>query len=117
MKGTFKRIALVAVGVCLCLNSFAETPLLQEGKKTVFQRVVSNPNAVLYADPNATMKVNTPRTFTSYYVYKRQGDMVRVGVSTTEAQGWMKKDSVTEWPQAIGKYLFYVSQILYPVFK
>jgi len=101
MKFVFKKITLATLCLCLCFNAIAETPLLQEGKKTVFQRVVSNPNAVLYSDDKGTQVINKPRTFTSFYVYKRQGNMVRVGVSTTEALGWMKADSVTEWPQAI----------------
>jgi serine/threonine-protein kinase PpkA len=101
MRLNLKTLALTTFSVFFCCSTLAETPLLQEGKKTVFQRVVSNPNAVLYSDDKGTQVINKPRTFTSFYVYKRQGNMVRVGVSTTEALGWMKADSVTEWPQAI----------------
>ena len=80
---------------------FAAQPLLQEGKRTVFQRVVSNPGAVLYADPEGQIAAEKPRTFTSFYVYARKEGMLRVGVSTTEPQGWLREKDATEWPQAI----------------
>ena len=70
---------------CVCSQ-----PLLQPGKRTVFQRVVSNPNAILYEDQNAQTPLTKPRTFTSFYVYAREAEMIQVGVSTTEPQGWFK---------------------------
>ncbi len=80
----------------------AEQPLLQEGKKTVWQRVVSHPGAKLYASPQADGSVvSTPRTFTSFYVYERNGDMVRVGVASNKSDGWLKQSDTTVWPQAI----------------
>ncbi|MBQ7617297.1 MAG: VWA domain-containing protein, partial [Desulfovibrio sp.] len=85
----------------LACMALADKPLLKEGKRTVFQRVVSNPGAVLYADPQAQIEVGRPRTFTSFYVYKRTDEMLRVGVSSTEASGWLKTSEATEWPQAI----------------
>lgn len=90
-------------------NAHAEQPLLQEGKKSVYQRVVSHPGALLYAEPSGQTTVGKPRTFTSYYVYARQGNMIRVGVSTTQAQGWLKATDATEWPQAIT--LLFTSQM------
>ena len=79
----------------------AEQPLTQEGKTTVFQRVVSHPGAKLYSDASAAQVVGSPRTFTSFYVYARQNDMLRVGVSSTKADGWLRLADSTEWPQAI----------------
>ncbi len=90
---------LLVVGTALPV--MAEQPLTQEGKKTVFQRVVSHPGARLYSDAAATNAVSTPRTFTSYYVYEKSGDMLRVGVSTTQSDGWLKNTESTPWPQAI----------------
>lgn len=87
-----------------CLNAIpaiAEQPLLQEGKKTVFQRVLSHPDAKLYSDPAASKVLKSPRTFTSFYVYEQQNNMLRVGVSTTKADGWVKLQETTNWPQAI----------------
>ena len=79
----------------------AAQPLLQEGKRTVFQRVVSNPGAVLYADPTGQKTVRKPRTFTSFYVYARKDGMLQVGVSSSAPDGWLREKDATEWPQAI----------------
>lgn len=79
----------------------AERPLLQEGKKTVFQRVVSHPQAKLYADAGASQVLSSPRTFTSFYVYGVEGDMLRVGVSASKADGWLKLTETTNWPTAV----------------
>lgn len=80
----------------------AEKPLTQNGKQSVFQRVVSNPGAQLYASSDAGGQViATPKVFTSYYVYERAGDMLRVGVSATQSDGWLKASEATEWAQAI----------------
>lgn len=81
--------------------ALAEQPLVQEGKKTVFQRVVSHPGAILYADEKKSTEKGKPRTFTSFYVYERKNGMLRVGVSSTKADGWIEPEKVTEWPQAI----------------
>ncbi|MBQ7606540.1 MAG: VWA domain-containing protein, partial [Desulfovibrionaceae bacterium] len=104
--------SLLLVFLCFCAifagglifqkdAAYAAQPLLQEGKRTVFQRVVSNPRAVLYADPTGQVALGKPRTFTTFYVYARKEGMLRVGVSTTEPQGWLKEEDATEWPQAI----------------
>ncbi len=101
MRFIYKSIVAALMSTFITATAVAEQPMLQEGKKTVYQRVVSNPGAVLYSDPNGQMKVGNPRTFTAYYVYAQKGDMVRVGASATKADGWISKDLVTWWPQAI----------------
>lgn len=89
----------------LCFNAFTSVvqaePLVQEGKKTVFQRVVSHPSAILFSDSEMTKQKGTPRTFTSFYVFDRKPGKLQVGVSTEKPDGWIKSSSVTEWPQAI----------------
>ncbi|MDE6734687.1 MAG: VWA domain-containing protein, partial [Desulfovibrio sp.] len=83
--------------------SGAAQPLLQEGKKSVFQRVVTHPGAKLYAGPEAgaaTLRESIP-TFTALYIYDRQGDRLQVGAGSDKADGWIDKALVTEWPQAI----------------
>lgn len=98
-----KKILLVlALGAFLSAPALAaEKPLLQEGKKTIFERVVSHPGAIMYEDEKATKEVGKPRTFTSFYVYDRKGDMVKVGVSASASDGWIKTSDTTDWPQAI----------------
>lgn len=108
LQGTY------AVGLCLALLGLlssgvamaadpARTPLPQEGKKSVYQRVVSHPGAKLLSAPAAGASVinNAVKTFTAFYVYGRQGNMVEVGVSAGKADGWMEDRLATAWPQAI----------------
>lgn len=92
----FGALALFAASPAL-----AERPLLQEGKRTVFERVISHPNAKLYADASATQALSSPRTFTSFYVYGAEGNMLRVGVSASKSDGWLKLDETTRWPSAV----------------
>ncbi|MEG2004460.1 MAG: vWA domain-containing protein [Bilophila sp.] len=78
------------------------SPLLQEGKKTLFQRVVSHPGAKLYAGAEAgAATLKEAKTFTVYYIYARQGDRLAVGVNSNAVDGWLDANTVTEWPQAI----------------
>lgn len=81
----------------------ARTPLLQPGKKSVYQRVLSHPGARLYAGPEADAQVKNDRvkTFTVFYIYGRQGERLEVGAGSSGADGWVDASMVTEWPQAI----------------
>lgn len=95
---------LLAAAFCLtAAPAGAAQPLLQEGKKSVFQRVVTHPGAKLYAGAEAgaaTLRESIP-TFTALYIYDRQGDRLQVGAGSDKADGWIDKALVTEWPQAI----------------
>lgn len=82
-------------------NVLAETPLLQEGKKTLFQRVVSHPEAKLFADATGTQPASDVTTFTVFYVYNRQDGRVQVGVNSNKPDGWINAAQLTDWPQAI----------------
>lgn len=93
---------MVFPGLCLA-QSAGRTPLLQEGKKSVYQRAVSHPGAKLYAGPNAEAPVlrDDVKTFTVFYIYGRDGDRLEVGTGSNRADGWIDTKLVTEWPQAI----------------
>ena len=66
----------------------AASPLLQEGKKTLYQRVVSHPGAALYAAATGNDVVKSPvRTFSVFYVYAREGARLQVGAGTTGGEG------------------------------
>ncbi|MCR5814608.1 MAG: VWA domain-containing protein [Desulfovibrio sp.] len=83
-------------------QALAMKPLLQEGKTSVFQRVVTHPGARLYSGPEATAQAGKEvRTFTVMYIYARQGQRLQVGVNSNKADGWIDANLVTEWPQAI----------------
>lgn len=112
LSGTAACLILAAL---LCLppslsgapQSAGETaerrPLLQPGKKTLYQRVISHPGARLHTGPedDAAPLPNQVQTFTAFYVYGREGNRLEAGVSTTGPDGWIDTDKVTEWPQAI----------------
>ena len=96
-------LLLLAALTLLAAPCGAAQPLLQEGKKSVFQRVVTHPGARLYAGPEAgaaTLRERIP-TFTAMYIYDRQGDRLQVGAGSDKADGWIDKSLATEWPQAI----------------
>lgn len=78
-------------------------PLLQEGKKTLFQRVISHPGAKLYAQPDGNSQVlqSAVKPFTVFYVYTNAKDWLEVGTSSTEAMGWLQIDKTSKWKQAL----------------
>lgn len=83
-------------------------PLLLPGKKTLFQRVISNPGANIYvsADKTSPLVQASVKPFTIFYVYERlQMDGVewlKVGPSAScEINGWVEMDMVSEWRQSL----------------
>ena len=81
----------------------ARTSLVQDGKKTVFQRVITHPGAQLFAGPEQGAPVlrESVKTFTAMYIYDRKDDRLEVGVNSSRADGWINARDVTVWPQAI----------------
>ena len=79
------------------------TPLLMEGKKTLYQRVITHPGASLYAGQGegSTVIQNAVRPFSVFYVYTRYGNWLEVGASTTKPDGWIKATDTTAWNQAL----------------
>lgn len=86
-----------------CCAQLEAAPLLQEGKKSVYQRAVTHPGARLYSGPDANASVlrDPVTTFTAMYIYGRDGDRIQVGSGTDQPEGWMEATDLTEWPQAI----------------
>lgn len=80
--------------------SFA-APLLVEGRDTVFQRVLTRPDADLFDAPEgAIIESFTP--FEPLYVFERAQDWVAVGRSASgEPIGWMAEEQVVDWKQNI----------------
>lgn len=96
---TLLTVAAIAFSTC----AFAAQPLLQDGKKSIYQRVVTHPGAKLYAGPeaNANILADPLKTFTVMYIYDRQGQKLQVGAGSDKPDGWIDAGSATEWPQAI----------------
>ena len=103
--GAGVRSALV---LTLLLSSAAlaaekRAPLLLEGKKTLFQRVVTHPGTAMTAGADAGSSVvqQAVKPFSVLYVYDRKNGFLEVGPSSSAAQGWIPADKATDWPQAM----------------
>ena len=89
---------------CLALPATGEAaPLLQEGKKSLYQRVISHPGAVLRQSADAASAVVQDKVvpFTVFYVYERAGGWLRVGTGLNEPQGWLEEGKTTAWNQSL----------------
>ncbi len=76
-------------------------PLLQEGKKTLYQRVLTTPTCKLYAKPGDQSGA-AQEAFSRYYVYQRQESAgkkwIEVGVDTVGKKiGWLDAACSVEW--------------------
>jgi hypothetical protein len=79
-----------------------EKPLLMEGKKTLYQRVLSVPDARLYESPIDTAASTRIIPFNVLYVYEKESDWLKVGYdSFGEVAGWVKQDKAIAWNQAL----------------
>ncbi len=83
-------------------------PLLLSGKRTLFQRVISHPGAVLHAAADAASAVvkSPVKPFTVFYIYERVEkdgtQWLKVGPSSNcEISGWLEADKASEWRQAL----------------
>lgn len=99
----FAAEIFIGLALCFICAQANAAPLLQEGKKSVYQRAVTHPGAKLYSGPESGASVirDPVTTFTAMYLYGRDGDRVQVGSGTDEPEGWMDAAELTEWPQAI----------------
>ncbi len=102
----YKRLSIVICFIFfLGLQGFAEaaTPLLQMGKKTLYQRVITHPGATVVQSPeNATTIIQeTVNSFTVFYVYGRRDGWVQVGPLGGTPIGWIDVAKTTEWNQSL----------------
>lgn len=86
---------------------FAATkPLLMEGKKTLFQRVVTKPGATLSSHAGGTDQSKSLAPFSIQYVYskKRMGQQQWLQVAENvrgENLGWVAEDQSIAWNQGL----------------
>ena len=94
LKNLVKTLAILA----LSTNVYASgSPLLQDGKTSIYKRVLTTPECVLVNAPTDKdgSKVNA---FSRFYVYKDDGAMLMVGADTKgSALKYLRKDCTVEW--------------------
>jgi serine/threonine-protein kinase PpkA len=83
-----------------------ERPLLLPGKKTLFQRVLSKPEARLASQAGGTGQGEALPAFSVFYVYRRQQvdgqDWLEVGASSDgQRDGWLAATMVSDWKQSL----------------
>jgi len=96
--------------VCCPVEVFAlaseRVPLLQQGKQTLFQRVISHPGAIAALTPGGTPQQNI-QSFTPFYVYDRRqaGNETWLEVSPSakgaERAVWLRARECSDWNQAL----------------
>ena len=89
------------VGSFLTQSAVAAQPLLQEGKKTLFQRVLSTPTCELVDSAGASGGKKTI-VFSRYYVYQRENlngkEWLQVGPDTFgKTVGWLASECAVPW--------------------
>jgi hypothetical protein len=102
MKSNLFRFFLILLTV-LSTSVFAITkPLVMEGKKTLFQRVLSVPEARLYSEPDKKAKSSEIVPFSVFYVYERKNKWLKIGDdSNGKIAGWVEGDQTIIWNQAL----------------
>ncbi|MFA9420252.1 MAG: vWA domain-containing protein [Gammaproteobacteria bacterium] len=103
MKIMIRLLITGLISVLSCgLQAATEKPLLMEGKKTLYQRVLSIPDARIYPAPDQTAASTEVTPFSVLYVYARQDDWIRVGYDSFGAMaGWMRDGQAIVWNQAL----------------
>jgi len=80
----------------------ADKPLLMEGKNSLYQRVLSVPDALLYEIPVASAPSSKIVPFSVLYVYEKSSDWLKVGYdSFGNTAGWVARDMAIVWNQAL----------------
>jgi len=99
-------LIVMAVSFIDVAEAQPERPLVQEGKKALYQRVIAVPGAALYRDIGDALNARTVPPFSTYYVYERRDSdnrkWIRVGTdSNGTIVGWMDDDEAARWEQTL----------------
>jgi len=84
----------------------SDRPLLMPGKKTLFQRVLSKPEARLSSQPGEAANGEALPAFSVFYVYQRKDvagqAWLEVGASSDgQRDGWLPAEQVSDWKQSL----------------
>ncbi len=82
------------------------TPLLMEGKSSLYQRVLVKPDAHLAKKPGGKQSDKSPAPFSVFYVYEKKDSAgqrwIKVGSDTHGSiLGWMPEDELIPWNQGL----------------
>ena len=105
-------VVVLLTAIWLALLPFAtaaqepDQPLLMPGKKSLSQRVLAKPGAVLHSAADAAAVGDAVTPFTAYYVYARRGDgpaqWLQIGVDRHGGRiGWLRASDTIEWNQGL----------------
>ncbi|MCP3688048.1 MAG: VWA domain-containing protein, partial [Gammaproteobacteria bacterium] len=101
-----KIVIAILVGFAMVtspkIQANEQKPLLMEGKKTLYQRVLSTPDARVYeqADDSSDSAEIVP--FSVLYVYQKQDGWLRVGYNSFgNMVGWVPQKQAIVWNQAL----------------
>jgi serine/threonine-protein kinase PpkA len=99
------RIAILLLGLLILPAGFvaaADKPLLMEGKKSLYQRVLSIPDARLFEIPVKSSESSEIVPFSVLYVYEKSDDWIKVGYdSFGDSAGWVPREQAIPWNQAL----------------
>ncbi|MCR5256930.1 MAG: TIR domain-containing protein [Desulfovibrio sp.] len=79
-------------------------PLLMDGKRFLYQRVVSHPDAFLFDTPSKSgrrLSDQALKPFTPLYVFKRKNSWLQVGTDMNRPVGWIQEGKATRWDQSL----------------
>jgi hypothetical protein len=84
------------------LHAATDKPLVMEGKKTLYQRVLSTPDARIYESPDGAGESDEMTPFSVLYVYEKRDGWIKVGHgSFGNTAGWMQSRETIVWNQAL----------------
>lgn len=79
-----------------------DKPLLMDGKKTLYQRVLTIPDTRIYQQPATDSASEAVVPFSVYYVYQHKDDWLKVGLdSFGKTNGWIPQSQAIVWNQAL----------------
>ncbi|MCP4187090.1 MAG: VWA domain-containing protein [Gammaproteobacteria bacterium] len=91
-----------ALAVSLSIQADEQKPLLMEGKKTLYQRVLSIPDARIYQQASNSSESEEVVPFSVLYVYEKQDGWIRVGYNSFgNMVGWVPEKQAIVWNQAL----------------
>lgn len=98
----FQASALLLLACFSFSLQAAQKPLLMEGKKTLYQRVLSIPDARLHTQASDSSDSSSLIPFSVFYVYQKKPGWVQVGEdSYGQIAGWIPEAQTIVWNQAL----------------